>query len=344
MKKIFIYLLIMLSIQDSYAQKQTYDVVNFSIPNGWDKTELPNGMQLSTKDDGYGNYAAAVIIRSVATTASATENFNNSWQALVKGTVKVNGNPTMLEPGKDKGWDIVSGQAKFTDGSNKGLVTLITATGNGKMANVVIMANTNKYQEDILAFVNSLELNENATSTQTENTPASESNIGQSSIAGSWSYGISETQFGTMTNGYSTRQYTFKNDGTYLYRYKVFSSTMNVLLFQYESGKYSLNGNQLTMTPLSGSNEEWSQNQNHPDQWGKLLKTSKRKLEKITYTFTLHYFSGIDETDLILQTSEPTEREGPFGSMQDYPNGWAFKPCNPNFTPLIENPPGFKNN
>lgn len=335
------YFALLLIANTAFAQKQTYDVVNFSIPNGWNKTELPNGIQLSTKDDGYGNYAAAVIIRSVETTASATENFNNSWQALVKGTVRVSGKPAMQQPEKEKGWDIVSGQAAYTDGSNKGFVTLITATGNGKLANVVVMTNTNKYQKEILAFVNSLEINK--TATQTENTATISSNPGQSPIVGSWSYGISETQFGTMTNGYSTRQYTFKNDGTYQYRYKVFSSTMNVLMFQYESGKYSLNGNQLTMTPLSGGNEEWSQNQNHPDQWGKLLKTSKRKLEKITYTFTLHYFSGIDETNLILQTSAPTNREGPFGSMQDYPNGWAFKPCNPNSTPLIENPPGFKN-
>lgn len=92
---------------------------------------------------------------------------------------------------------------------------------------------------------------------------------------------------------------------------------MNVLLLQYESGNYSVNGNQITISPASGSNEEWIRDNVHPDQWGKLLKTSKRKLEKVTYTFTLQYLSGIKETDLILQAAKLTEREGAFGSMQD---------------------------
>jgi hypothetical protein len=163
-----------------------------------------------------------------------------------------------------------------------------------------------------------------------------------SPLSGNWSYSISESAFGSSTTGYSTRQYTFTNDGTYKFVYKVFSSAMNILLLQYENGNYAISGKQVTISPISGGNEEWSQNNVHPDQWGNLLKTSKRKLEKVTYTFTLQYFSGIRETDLILQAAKPTEREGAFGGMQDFPNGWVFKPCNAQNNPMIELPKGWE--
>ncbi|MEI9954846.1 MAG: hypothetical protein WDM90_00680 [Ferruginibacter sp.] len=121
------------------------------------------GIQLSTKNDGKGNYATAVVLSSAASSASAQENFDNSWEKLVKGTVSVSGQPTMQEPAIEKGWNIISGQGSYTDGASKGSVTLITATGNSKMANVVIMTNTDKYQNQILDFIKSLDLNETAT-------------------------------------------------------------------------------------------------------------------------------------------------------------------------------------
>ena len=157
-----------------FAQKQTFDAVNYTIPSGWDKTEMANGIQLSTKNDRKGNYAAAIILRSAASTAPANENFTDSWEKLVKGTVSVSGEPIMQAPATEKGWNVISGQAGYTDGANKGWVTLITATGNGKMTNMVIMTNTDKYQNQILDFIKSLDLNETATEKPvTENTASS---------------------------------------------------------------------------------------------------------------------------------------------------------------------------
>ncbi len=159
-----------------FAQKQIFDVINYTLPNGWDKTEMANGIQLSTKNDGKGNYAAVVILRSAVSAAPANENFTNSWEKLVKGTVSVSGEPTMQDPATEKGWSILSGQASYTDGANKGWVTLITATGNGKMANVVMMTNTDKYQNQLLDFIKSLGLNEAATAQNNKTNSVSPTN------------------------------------------------------------------------------------------------------------------------------------------------------------------------
>jgi hypothetical protein len=163
MKKILILAANIILVASALAQKQVFDVVNYTLPKGWDKTEMPEGIQLSAKNDGKGNYAVAVILRSAATTALAKDNFNNSWEKLVKGTILVSGEPTMQDPVTEKGWSILSGQASYTDGASKGSVTLINATGNGKMANVVIMTNADKYQNELLDLIKSLELNETAT-------------------------------------------------------------------------------------------------------------------------------------------------------------------------------------
>lgn len=173
MKGIFFLVLNICFVVSALAQKQTFDVINYTMPKGWDKTEQSNGIQLSAKNDAKGSYAAAVILRSIETTASPQENFNNSWEKLVKGTVTVSGEPSMQAPATEKGWTVVSGQADYTDGGNKGRVTQITATGNGKMATVVIITNTDKYQNQILDFIRSLDLNETATAQNNNANPAS---------------------------------------------------------------------------------------------------------------------------------------------------------------------------
>lgn len=162
-------------VASALAQKMVFDVLNYTIPKGWDKIETSKGIQLSAKNDGTGKYATAIILRSTATTAPSNENFTNSWGKLVKGTVTVSGEPVMQEPATEKGWSIASGQANYTDGADKGWVTLITATGNGKMANVIIMTNTDKYQNPILDFIKSLDLNETATAQNNSTRPVEKS-------------------------------------------------------------------------------------------------------------------------------------------------------------------------
>ena len=182
------------------AQKQVFDVLNYTMPKGWEKTEMAQGISLSAKNDGKGNYATAIILLSIATTASANENFNNCWEKLVKTTVSVSGEPTMQPPAIEKGWNVVSGQANYAEGANKGWVTQITATGSGKVANVVIMTNTDKYQKQILEFVNSLGLNETATAQSNNTNPTSSA----SAITGKNIYSITVPPTWSLNSGGNT--------------------------------------------------------------------------------------------------------------------------------------------
>jgi hypothetical protein len=123
------------------------------------------------------------------------------------------------------------------------------------------------------------------------------------------------------TGGFATNQYQFNTDGTYRFVSVIASHYTDTKSLQYETGNYSISGNQLTVTPAKGSNEEWSKigktsngnsdvtNRAINETWGKKLRTGSRKLEPVTYTFSIG--KNGDRVSLQLQYKNGhTEREG----------------------------------
>ena len=60
------------------------------------------------------------------------------------------------------------------------------------------------------------------------------------------------------------------------------------------------------------------------DALGTVASTQNRPLEKVAYKFTFHYFSGIQEWNLVLQADSPTQRDGAFSTLQVFNNAWYF--------------------
>lgn len=334
MKNIFL-LSLLLVMSKVLAQKQTFDVVSFAFPKGWQQQKNEAGIQLSITDKKTGAYGIAVITKARASSASANKNFNNDWDILVKGAVSVDAAPSISDMGIETGWNCVTGQANYTDGAIKGIATLITATGYGQTASVVVMTNTSKYQEEILAFVNSLELAKLAQVPATTNASA------KSSVVGLWCDNHLEISgyfngYAQYTAGYFRREYLFKADGTYVFRLKNWSTLMKEILFNYESGTYTVQGNQLTIIPNQGKGEWWSKKDNNASLWGNRLKASDYKLERMNYTFEIKYYSGTDSYSLILNPKKNTERDGTYNQ-----NGFPYA-RNKTEKSIIDNPPGFK--
>lgn len=136
---------------------------------------------------------------------------------------------------------------------------------------------------------------------------------------------LEKTGSGTMqmnTGGFETLQYLFYSNGTYRFCNVNASAFTNTKALKYETGTYTVNGNQLTIVPLKGMNEEWSiigktsngnsdmSNRKIMETWNKKSKSSARKLEKYTYTFRLEYLVDNKANALILQRTKTTEREG----------------------------------
>ncbi|NRF40123.1 hypothetical protein [Pedobacter foliorum] len=347
LKFLFLFSLLFVLSCTSFAQKQTFDVVSYAMPKGWQELKNDAGIQLSFTDKKTGDYAIAVITKVKASDASTTENFDNDWLRLVKGSVQVNAEPMMQESTKQNGWAVISGEANYTDGANTGMATLLTATAGRQTISVVLMTNNNKFQEEILAFINSLEL---AKPTQSETgnlIAATKINVVNPAMVGLWIDYNAETTGNYVngnpqyTAGYTRKEYAFYPNGTYLFRRKQWMTSMKEILFVYETGTYSLAGNQLTINPKKGMGEWWSKAGQQSDAWGTRLKAADYKMEKVTYAFELKYFSGSQDHTLILKPLKPTQRDG--GSFNNANDPYEFHySLREKFGSLIDNPPGFK--
>lgn len=325
----FLFSLVLVMNCTSFAQQQTFDVVAFDLPRGWQQQQNEAGIQLSVTDKKTGAYAMAVIAKATVSTASASDSFNNNWLKLVKGSVQVNGDPVVQEPTTQNGWDVIAGGANYTDGRNTGMATLLTATGGGQTVSVVVMTNTKQYQKELLAFINALQLSkasESITNSSLPETTQSDSKV-NSPLAGKIWEGTTSEKFtgagvmtGHYTGGFSTTQYTFNANGTYRFVNVRVSHYTDTKTLEYETGTWLVNGNQLTINPTRGQNEEWNKvgktsngnsdvtNRTINEAWGKKMKTITRKLEQYTYTFSIG--KNGDQNALILQCNSYTEREG----------------------------------
>lgn len=147
------------------------------------------------------------------------------------------------------------------------------------------------------------------------------------------------------TGGFFSARYRFNADGTYQFFGVLASNILDGKTFQYETGNYTVSGNQLTISPKQGTNEEWSKNgktsngnseirnREINETWGKKLKTLPRKLDKVTYAFRIEYLVGNKANTLILEFPEKNTREDT-GKMTYY-----FETPTERLTPL---PPGVK--
>jgi starvation-inducible outer membrane lipoprotein len=60
------------------------------------------------------------------------------------------------------------------------------------------------------------------------------------------------------------------------------------------------------------------------DALGAVASSQNRKLETVAYRLTFHYFSGIQEWNLVLQADSPTQRDGQFSNNKLFENAWYF--------------------
>lgn len=93
MKATFLYTILMVLTVHASAQKQTFDVISFSIPQGWQQRQNDTTIQLSAADKKTSGYAMVIITRATPSTASAHENFNSKWAAAIKSRIQLDGAP-----------------------------------------------------------------------------------------------------------------------------------------------------------------------------------------------------------------------------------------------------------
>jgi hypothetical protein len=163
-----------------FAQKETFDITTFSAPKAWKKQPGESAIQFTKEDTVKRIYCLITLYKSVPSTANAKENFEMAWASVVKEMVTVSKAPEMQPAETDASWEILSGHAPFENDGNKGIVILVTASGFGKMVNLVMLTNTDAYENEMTAFIESISLKKpELTATETTNSTNSEVQLQQ---------------------------------------------------------------------------------------------------------------------------------------------------------------------
>lgn len=150
-------LTLLFSVPASAQQSDTFDILKFTTPKGWQKEAGKDSFQLGI-EDANGGLCLLTIYKSIPATENSKENFSLAWESLVKQLVTVKGSPQMQPSSTENGWIAESGFAQYESDGKKGLVLLVTASGGGKMVNLVGLMNTDAYQQEIAAFLDSMVL------------------------------------------------------------------------------------------------------------------------------------------------------------------------------------------
>jgi hypothetical protein len=326
MKQLFLVLVCLYSFPvSSFVQStETFDIATFQAPTGWKETNRDGVLIFNTSNQQKNTYALIMLYASGESSGNAKSDFESDWQQFIAGQLGVKNKP-QLEPAKTvEGWQSITGGAAFESEMGNSAVILNTFSGNGKTFSMAAVFNSQDYLPEIEAFSVSVKLRK--PEAKLSQSPAS--NDDNASILGTWGVSASNQSSYAVNNGiggYVKRQYTFNADGTYMFLSKNFQMISDKILLVRQSGTYQVSGNTLTISPKTSVIEAWSKNLNR-DEWGKRLNSQPHPLEKVTYQFTKHYFSGIQTWSLVLQSSNPTQRDGPYAGGSAFDNAWIYSP------------------
>lgn len=158
MKNTIILFLAFLSMTKLFAQLETFDIATYTTPKAWKKQTAESAIQFTKQDEAKGTYCLITLYKAVSGTDNSKQNFDIAWASVVKEMVTVSAAPEMQKPVTENGWEAQSGYAPFESDGNKGIVVLVTSTGYKKMVNIVILTNTDLYEKEMTAFLESINL------------------------------------------------------------------------------------------------------------------------------------------------------------------------------------------
>ena len=306
-----------------FGQTAKFDIVSYTAPVGW-AVEKDAGSIRFTKDSGT-NYCVISLTKAVDSIGDSGKNFEILWKAMAADGLNATATPDRGKQGDKDGWQAEAAIAPFEKDGLKGAVILATFTGNDKVVAILAITNSDAYQPDIERFFDNVKLPPVAT----QKAAPAPANAGDAAkLIGRWQRsGSSHPTYADPaswgTAGYTTSRYEFKPDGTYIYTERSFRMMMQNIIVAKENGRYTVSGNTITIMPAKSTISSYKK-AGGVDALGPVVSTQNRKLETVSYKFTFHYFSGIQEWNLVLQADAPTQRDGPFSNNTTFNNAWYF--------------------
>jgi hypothetical protein len=280
MKQILLFVVLGLSfpVGASAQPAETFDIATYRSPKGWNRQLTESSVQLSTENKTSGAFCTITLFKAVPGGDDARANFNDAWDAIVKGMVEVTTVPTMADPTTDAGWEIISGYAPFDKDGTKAMAMLVTASGSGKMVNALILTNSQDYESAISAFLASLSLKKpDVVQARQAEQPVGPSGLSVTSHY--WKQTQNRRDVGGYA-GYSSNTYQFFPNGTYKFSQVTFQNYAPKYYLEDEEGIYKIADGTITLTPKKGSYRTYRSTRQDP-----VLKSGSLPLQTARYRF-----------------------------------------------------------
>jgi len=167
MKQLLSFLCLFFFLTAIYAQTEKFDMVSFTPPTGWERTEA-NGtvsfMHTSTIND-LTSFCQITIYPGSISKAGAYKNFNKAWKKLVTNLTKSKAAPDKHTEITPDGWTLVTGSANVTQQGLTYKTIVASITGFDKTLTIQIKTAGGDYASALHNFFKGLELDKNSTTT-----------------------------------------------------------------------------------------------------------------------------------------------------------------------------------
>jgi hypothetical protein len=310
-----------------FCQTETLDMVTYTPPKGWTKTPKEDGVIFSDSNKTANVFCVMRVYANTASSGDAKKDFANDWETFVVTPYKADEKPK-TETQNGDGWTITTAVALIEPEGVKSLAMLTNFSGFGKTTSILVLSNSETYTKPVSDFLESVKLDKsplavktpNTTTTPTAPTSLVADSYSPTALVGKWGNG---TAGDTVSGGYITygsnasqKYYQFNADGTYSFIFSGYSGLAGqsgtFQITTQESGVYTLNGDSMTITPKKSQTKSNSEG----------LKNNS--LEVVNYRWTIHYFEGIKEYDLIMHPDHKTKRDGEFDYAAAFPNSYIY--------------------
>lgn len=317
-------------LQISVAQtKDSLDNLVFAVSNDWKPSHSESYKQFTF----YGkdkSFCQLTIFKAQPSSGNRTTDFQTEWKELVEKNFSVFtlASPTVIN-NKSVSFQRLGAKAVGADG-NKYYVQLNVFDCGSAVQSVIAVSGTQKqlqvydsaWQKLIAGIKKNIATAPTVVTTQST-PPADKTIVGiwGKAASGPPQYDALGNLVNLVDNGYNKGKYNLKSDGTYTFQGESWGGYFNSEEFHLtdEIGNYTVKGNQLVISPIHGIFRTVKRD-------GSVKKSQKLSLEKRIYTWQKHYYSGINETSLILTTDKENMVDGGYSQSELFPNSFIYSP------------------
>ncbi len=254
MKKIIIFLLLTVVMQQVTAQTETFDVTIYTAPKDFKKENRPGAMVYSQANEVTGHFCAIIIFAGADGSGDVVKDFKSQWDELAVKKYAAVPDPKTEKAQSPEGWNTLTGASLIKIEGTDAYIFITVFSGFGKRITIVSTLNDQSYIPVVDAFLSTVKIDKAAFSKQ-KNSITIPSSTGKTTtgIMGTWSdysgvmanYVNSSGMFLSSADTHEMHQYEFTDNNNFSYQY--LGSMGSTMLYEKSSGTYSIQGDKLIL-------------------------------------------------------------------------------------------------